>query len=187
MLQLNFDIQKAIAATAFLMEREGGQLDMFLGLKMLYLADKGALIRWGKTITGDSFVSMTKGPTLSELYNLFKGRGAPKKDHLEWNACFSERVNHSIHALKPIQVDLLSEREKELLEESRKEIHSCAPWDIAEWLHDTCPEWEDPKGSSITIDPRVILRNAGRTEEEIRTIEASNRTYTQTKMLLGIR
>ena len=75
----------------------------------------------------------------------------------------------------------------ERLEEARNQIHKFAPWDVADWLHDTCPEWKDPQGSSIPIDPDVILKNAGRTEEEIRIIEESNRTYNQTRSLLGIR
>jgi hypothetical protein len=186
MLRLNFDIRKTIAAVAFLMNQEGGHLDMFLGLKMLYLADKESLIRWGKTITGDSFVSLPKGPVLSEVYNLFKGV-APERDQQEWDTCFSERVNHSIHLLKPVDVELLSEREMEVLEEARKQINNFAPWAVAKWLHETCPEWEDPQGSSAPIDPNVILRNAGRTEEEIQIIEESNRTYSQTRSLLGIR
>ncbi len=185
-MQLKFDIRKTIAAVAFLMDREGGQLDMFLGLKMLYLADKEALIRWGKTITGDSFVSMPKGPVLSIVYNLFKKDGPPEYQR-EWDASFTERVNHSIRLLKPVEVEILSEREMERLEEARNQIHKFAPWDVADWLHDTCPEWKDPQGSSIPIDPDVILKNAGRTEEEIRIIEESNRTYNQTRSLLGIR
>jgi len=60
-MHIEFDIRKAIAATAFLVNRQGGKLDMFLGLKMLYLADKNSLIKWGKTITGDKFVSMRRG------------------------------------------------------------------------------------------------------------------------------
>ena len=185
-MEFRFDIRKTIAAVAFLMEREGGHLDMFLGLKMLYLADKESLIRWGKTITGDSFVSMRRGPVLSEVYNLFKGE-APDEDQHQWDAVFSERVNHSIQQLQPVEMTVLSEREMERLEEARKQINNFAPWDVARWLHDTCPEWEDPQGSSIPIDPEVILRNAGRTPEEIEIIEESNRTYNQTKVLLGVR
>lgn len=184
-MQLRFDIRKTIAAVAFLMDHEGGHLDMFLGLKMLYLADKESLVRWGKTITGDSFVSLPKGPVLSEVYNLFKGV-APKEHQREWDAFFSERVNHSIHLLQPVQVGLLSEREMERLEEARTQINKFAPWDVARWLHDACPEWQDPQGSSIPIDPNVILRNAGRTPEEIQIIEESNHTYNQTKNLLGV-
>ena len=54
---LIFDIEKTIAAVAYLVQREGGELDVFLAIKALYVADKDALIQWGKTITGDSFVS----------------------------------------------------------------------------------------------------------------------------------
>lgn len=183
---LTFEIRKAIAAVAFLLEKQGGQLDMFLSLKMLYLADKKSLIEWGKTITGDKFVSMPKGPVLSCVYRLFKGEAA-RKNQKEWDAFFSERVNHSIHLLKGVDTGVLSEREMEVLESARKEVNSYAPWEVAEWLHKACPEWEDPKGSSIPINPRVILRNAGRTEEDIKTIEESNRAFVHTQELLGIR
>ena len=56
------------------MEKESGQLDMFLGLKILYLANKNSLIQWGKTITGDKFVSMPKGPVLSCIHNFSRVR-----------------------------------------------------------------------------------------------------------------
>ena len=182
---LKFDIEKTIAAVGFLAEHEGGKLDMFLAIKMLYLGDKESLIRWGTTITGDSFVSLPKGPVLSTIYDLFKGE-APQKFQREWDTYFSERVNHSIHLLLPVDVEILSEREMEVLEEARRQINSFAPWDVAEWLHQTCPEWQDPNGSMIPIDPNVILRNAGRSEEDIRIIEASNQIHNQTRMMLGL-
>jgi len=185
-MQFIFDLRKAIAAVAFLLEKEGGQLDMFLGLKMLYLADKNSLIQWGKTITGDRFVSMPKGPVLSCMYNLFKGTAA-RKHQKEWDAYFSERVNHSVHLLKKVDTGVLSEREMDALDNARKEVKGYAPWEVADWLHKTCPEWQDPKGSSSPINPRLILRNAGRTPEEIRLIEESNRTFVHAQQLLGIR
>ncbi|SRR6266481_6119337 len=184
-MQFEFDIRKAIAATAFLVDRQGGNLDMFLGLKMLYLADKNSLIKWGKTITGDKFVSMRRGPVLSRVYNLFKGEAA-RKNQEEWNTSFSELVNQSIRLMKNVDTGILSKREMEVLESARKEINNCAPWDVAKWLHEVCPEWEDPHGSSSPINPRVILKNAGRTAEEIKTIEDSNSTFINTRQLLGI-
>jgi hypothetical protein len=50
---LDFDIDKAIAATAYLIERGGGTADMLPLIKKLYIADRMALIQWGKSITGD--------------------------------------------------------------------------------------------------------------------------------------
>jgi len=184
-LTFRFDIKKSIAAVAFLMKREGGDLDMFLGLKMLYLADKQALTSWGKTITGDSFVSMPKGPVLSEVYDLFRG-SAPREDQREWDAFFSERVNHSIHLLKHVDIELLSVREMEILEGARKQIRSVAPWEVAEWLHKTCPEWEDPNGGSTPIDPSTILRHAGKNEAEIQLVDESTQALDYAKRLVGI-
>src|SRR5208337_4159971 len=103
---LDFDIEKTIAAVAYLVQREGGELDVFLAIKTLYVADKAALIQWGKTITGDSFVSMDKGPVLSTTYNLFKGEG-PESEQTVWNANISERVNHKVHLLHDVPLDAL--------------------------------------------------------------------------------
>ena len=186
-MPLDFDIKKAIAAVAFLLQGQGKELDMFLGLKMLYLADKTALIQWGKTITGDSFVSMKKGPVLSRIYDLFRGTAKDKKSQQEWDTFFSQRVSNGVRLLKSVDTGILSQREMETLEKARQEILGCAPWEVADWLHQTCPEWEDPKGSSRPIDPEVILRNAGRTDDDIQTIKESNSTFVNTKEFLGIR
>lgn len=183
-LSFVFDIEKTIAAVAYLAEREDGKLDMFLSIKMLYLADKRALESWGKTITGDRMVSMPKGPALSTVYNLFKGIGTD--GHLrEWNSYFGETVNNKIRLLQHANLGVLSEDEFTALEAAREEIDSSAPWDVADWLHKTCPEWEDPHGSSRRIDPVVILRNAGRTEEEIRMIEQSTQTFKKIEKVLS--
>ena len=183
---LDFDIHKTIAAVEYLVQKEDGELNVFLALKTLYVADKDALIQWGKTITGDSFVSMDKGPVLSTTYNLFKGTG-PESEQALWNAHISERMNHVVRLLHDVDLSILSEREIEALESARLQIKSMPPWRVARWLHDNCPEWQDPRGSSIPIDPSNILRNAGKSEEEIRQIEESNEAVRFAKLLLGIR
>ena len=174
-IRLVFDLKKTISAVAFLAKRDG-QLNMFLSLKMLYLADKKALESWGKTITGDKMVSMPKGPALSTVYDLFKGVGEVENLN-EWNSYFGETVNNKITLLKDAEIGELSQDEIEALAGARAEVESYAPWSVADWLHKTCPEWEDPHGSSRPIDPAVILRNSGRTEEEIRMIEESTEVF----------
>jgi uncharacterized phage-associated protein len=178
-----FDIHKTIAAIAYLIQREGGEVNFFLALKMLYVADKDALIQWGKPITGDDFVSMDKGPVLSKTYNFFKGEGNTDEQTI-WNSAITERVNHVVRLIHEVDLGVLSEREVETLEGARLQIKSMPAWRVARWLHDTCPEWQDPHGSSIPIDPTVILRNAGKTEDEIKQIEQSNEAFAFAKFLL---
>jgi hypothetical protein len=185
-MEFRFDMRKTMASVAFLMERGGGQLDMFLGLKSLYLADKQALIEWGKTITGDSFRGLPKGPVLLTVYKLFKGTASPELQEL-WNRAFTERMNHSIHLRNPVSVGPLSEREMDVLGQAQDTVNSMLPWDVADFLHKTCPEWKDPEGCSLPITPEDILLNAGFTEEDIQRISESENVFQQTKDLLGVR
>jgi uncharacterized phage-associated protein len=175
-LVLNFNIKKAKAAAAYLIEREGGSQEMFFLIKMLYYADRLALIEWGNSITGDSFASLKKGPIVSEIYNFMKDSAARPNQSLneiEWRESFG-RTGNSISLLKDVDIDVLSEREIYVLEKARQTIRKIRG-SVADWLHQNCPEWEDPQGSSIPIDPATILRIAGRSDEEINEIEQTNR------------
>lgn len=169
---LDFDINKAIAATAYIIEREGGSADMLPLIKKLYLADRSALIAWGKSITGDKLASLEKGPIVSRIYNLLKEKGDEDYQIL-WNDVIERRSNYRIALRKTPSLGVLSEREKETLDHSNRTINSIRG-SIPEWLHDNCPEWTDPGRSSIPIDPSTILRLAKKSEKEIQRLEEAN-------------
>jgi hypothetical protein len=170
-VQFVFDIRKAIAATGFLCRLNGGQLNVLHLIKMLYAADRSALVSWHRTITGDKFYSMKNGPILSRIYNLMCGRifGA---DMETWNAVFNPREGNII-SLKGKDVDLgaLSKRELEILEKAFNKFKNVPVGKLVEFLHKVLPEWKDPGNSSAPIDPRDILFHAGLTEEEVAEIE----------------
>lgn len=168
---LNFDIDKAIAAASYLIERQGGKDSMFIMLKKLYYADRIALIKWGSPITGDKLASLEKGPIVSGIYDLLKGRGT-QKDLIKWNDAI-QRAQNTVSVRKQSSQGLLSEREKQALEESRRTINGIRG-SVADWLHKHCPEWSDPGRSSRPIDPSTILRIAKKSEEEIRSLEEAN-------------
>jgi hypothetical protein len=178
-LRLNFNIEKAKAAAAYLIERSGGSVDMFFLIKMLYYADRTALVEWGNSITGDSFASLRKGPIVSDIYNFLKDpvpRPLQGPEEAEWRQYFGKKGN-GVSLLKTVDTDVLSDRELEVLERSRKIIKNLKNTgnSVAEWLHENCPEWEDPGGGSLPIDPATILRNAGRTEKEIDELDRTNK------------
>jgi hypothetical protein len=111
---LDFDLNKTIAAVAYLIQKENGELNVDLALKTLWLADEVALFRLGKSITGDSFAVSGKGPDSSTTCSLFKGQG-PDEEQVLWNACVGERVNHKVRLLRHIDLGVLSECEIETL------------------------------------------------------------------------
>jgi len=171
-MRLNFNIDKAIAATAYLIDREGGQSDMFPLIKQLYYSDRSALVSWGNSVTGDSLASLKKGPIVSTIYNLMKGIGT-NNNLIKWNNAIERTPPHTIRIRKQTNQDVLSERELEILEKSRLKINSIHG-SIADWLHVNCPEWENPGQSSKPIDPSTILRKEKIPEERILQIESEN-------------
>ncbi|TAM82045.1 MAG: DUF4065 domain-containing protein [Acidobacteria bacterium] len=181
---LDFEINKAVAASAYLISREGGEQGMFVLIKKLYYADRLALIKWGRSITGDSFASLAKGPIVSRIYDLLKGKGA-ENDLIEWNDVILRKGN-KITLRKRAYTGALSQRELEALDEAAETINGIKG-SIADWLHKNCPEWQDPHGSSKPIDPSQILRVAKKSEEHIRRVEEDNEEIRFMNYLLGTR
>lgn len=170
---LNFDIDKAIAATAYVIERDGGKSNMFPLIKKLYYADRSALIAWGNSITGDSLASLEKGPIVSTIYDLIKGKGQKEEHQIRWNDAIEKQSAYNMVVRKEPDRGVLSQREMEILEQSRITINAIRG-SIPNWLHNHCPEWENPGRSSSPIDPRTILRLALKTEQEIQQLEEAN-------------
>jgi Protein of unknown function (DUF4065) len=166
-----FDIRKAIAATAYLCHRNGGGLNVLHLIKMLYAADREALIQWNRTITGDSFFSMKNGPVLSRAYDLMCGK-ILGSDMEAWKSVFTPRDGNII-SLRGSGVDLgpLSRRETAVLEKAYRKFKNVPVGRLIEFLHKTLPEWKDPGGSSAPIDPRDILFQNGFSEEDVAEIE----------------
>ena len=170
-MQFLFDIRKSIAATAYLCKLNGGELNVLHLIKMLYTADRTALVNWHRTITGDKFYSMKNGPILSRIYDLMCGKvfGA---DMETWNAAFNPREGNMI-SLKSKEVDFgpLSKREMQILEKAFDKFKKVPVGQLVEFLHKVLPEWKNPGNSSAPINPRDILLNVGLSNEEVDEIE----------------
>ena len=50
-------------------------------------------------------------------------------------------------------------------------------WEIVDYTHDNCPEWEDPNGSSSPIPLEQLFAAIGRSEDEATTLAASIREH----------
>src|SRR5271157_2701989 len=113
MKTLVFDINKAVAAAAYLTKRRGGEISGFILLKMLYGGERRAILGWHRPITGDSFCSMPKGPILSRIYDLIKGAVLINQSDMEkWAKHFSPRDGYNVKLLVEPDFDFLSDREK---------------------------------------------------------------------------
>jgi uncharacterized phage-associated protein len=138
-------------------------------MKLLYLADRASLIETGYPITGDRMVSMDYGPVLSQTLNLINLGRPPGLGSSPWFDAISPRDGYDVRLEHDPGVDALSEYETELLDKLYTQYGHLDQWRLAELTH-TLPEWEDPHGSALSIEPETILHAAGIDNAGIRRI-----------------
>ena len=170
-MRFHFDIDKCVAAAAYVADRAGGTISPFELIKTLYLADRESFLKFHASITGDRLVSLPKGPVLSRVYDFVKGVSTAEGFDA-WEKVFTPRENNKIRLKQMPELGYLSARDRDILDAACGEIAKVKlikP--LSDWSHEVFPEWTDPHGSMTPIDPAVILRNAGKTEGEIASVE----------------
>jgi uncharacterized phage-associated protein len=165
-----FHEEKATQVAALLLRERGGRMNYMKLLKLMYLADREALQRWGRPITFDAYVSMRNGPVLSRTYSLISGDVAPD-DGSYWSECISPPDGYEVALLWDCPTSHLSEAEIDLLHEVFGTFGHRNRWALVDYSH-TLPEWTDPGDSALPIDYADVLSAGGRSEAEVAEIVA---------------
>ena len=163
-MEFFFDERKAAQAASVLLDRHEGRMPYIKLLKLLYLADREALIETGLPITGDRFVSLKFGPVLSRVLDLIKD-SSPAENSV-WHSYVARERFDAVLVGSP-ESDHLSEYDEGVLSDI---FDSCGheKWPFVVARTHALPEWTDPGTSALPIAPEDILRYAGYTDEEVR-------------------
>ncbi len=158
----SFNQEKAIQAIAFLLKQtpETNRSDEYMRvLKLLYFADRESIKETGTPITGDRFVALPHGPTLSRLYNLVR-QEAP--GGVEWDK-YIEKDNYVIRLINDPGNGKLCRYEIELLRRIWEENRGLGVWDVAK-KSETFQEFikNNPGTSSKQIPLTDLLDALGR-------------------------
>jgi uncharacterized phage-associated protein len=163
-----FNTEKATAVAAFLLKLRGGRMSYLKLIKLLYLADREALHRWGFSVTTDRYVSMDHGPVVSNIYDLITIDEEMKPF---WSKYISPPLGDYEVELRTgdIPENQLSRAEEKLLVEIFGTYGTWNRWKLRDYTHDL-PEWRDPSGSSLPITVSEILKAQGVTDSEVEKI-----------------
>ena len=164
-----FNEIKTTEAAAFLIERHGGKMNYMKLIKLLYLADRNALLTLGRPITFDRYVSMDRGPVLSRTLDLIT-EGNPPGAVSVWSRHISTPRDYYVEIKEKIEPWELSEAETDILDDIYKAHGHKSKWDLVMELHAILPEWKHPNGSSLPIPYDAILRAGGMDDDEIQMI-----------------
>ncbi|MBI5805590.1 MAG: Panacea domain-containing protein [Desulfocucumaceae bacterium] len=179
-----FREDKATQTAARFLELGGGKMDIIKLVKLIYLAEREAIVRWGSPIIYDNYCSMRLGPVPSLTLNLINGTYdivQPKY----WQTYIAEREGHAIRLKKrKTPNDQLSRAEESLISEIYGKYGKMDKWKLSKYTH-KLPEWKDPDGSSLPISISDILTSEGYNKDDINEIKNSIAAQAAAKALLG--
>ncbi len=162
----------AIQAILYIVQQMGGKCDIHKCHKILYFADNEHLSRWGRSITGDSYVKMDFGPVPTCIYDLIKAvRGdsyfASQVDDIRKNL-FHIINNKDIVATSKPCMDYLSETDVEILDKYIRQLKPMDFHEVTQASHGYA--WTNTlQNGEISIHDR--LKEMGESEDYIRFVE----------------
>lgn len=177
-IRSTFDEKKTTQAAAFLIKKSGNTLNYTKLIKLLYLADREAFKEFERPISGDSYVSMPKGPVLSNTYELIS---YPNKSY--WHRHI-KKMDYDVCLSDDPGVSLLTPNELTVLENIYDQ-HKNRDWKaMINYCHKCCGEWQHPGDTSIPIRVDDILKALNKTEREVEIITSEIASINYVKGLL---
>lgn len=145
-----YNERKAAQIAAFFTNKEGANINVVKLVKLIYLADRQHMGDHGTPMLNDRLVSMKHGPVNSMTYDCINGM----TNLVEWKEFIGGRKDHNVYPIRVFsldELDELSDFEISSLEKVWAGFGKLGPWELVDWTHDHCPEWEDPKGGASDI------------------------------------
>jgi uncharacterized phage-associated protein len=171
MMKPSYREEKTTQAACYFLKERGGRMSYMKLIKLLYLADRAALLKWGRPISFDAYFSLDHGPVLSKTYDLLT-EGVPPGAESYWHSYISDPENYEVSLREAdCPTEELSDAERGVLEAVWRRFGGMSRWELRDWMHANVPEWTDPMGTAIPIAYRDILVRSGKTELEAAEIE----------------
>lgn len=167
----DFNERKATQIAVAFLNMRGGAMSYLKLLKLMYLADRQALLKWGDLMTFDRMVSMDNGPVLSQTFGLIQEGVRPdRRAGRYWHQHISPPKNYEVSVIMGISEEDsdLSRAEEKILQDIFSSFGSMSRWEIVDYVH-TLPEWKNPMNSVLPIEIEEILIGAGKSADEIQT------------------
>ena len=161
-----FSPKKSAQAAAVLLGLNGGDMDKYLFIKLLYLADRKALQKWEEPITGDAVALMQYGPVLSTIYDLTKGKASRSRDIWRQYISDADPETNVVSLLGDPGTSELSPAEIAILARVHA-IYGKYDWrKMRDFCHEL-PEFEDVGASSKILPTEELLQAIGFSEAKI--------------------
>jgi uncharacterized phage-associated protein len=170
-----FTYRKVAQMAAVFASKQGGAINVLKLSKLLYLADRESMSRYGVPISFDNLVSMDHGPVLSRTLNLINGY-VGGSGAAQWDEWMNDRENHDVSVRKSFtrkDLNELSDADLAVIDSVWAQFGRMDQWALSDYTHKNCAEWIDPKGSSLGIEETTVFTALGRSGPEAKKLAQS--------------
>ena len=156
-----YNPRKAAQMIAYFVLRQGERaIDIVKVVKLIYLADRESLRRWGVPFLHEPRASLPQGPVNQTTLDYIDGK---RVDERNWSPILAARSKSAIGIMPAVGIadlDEFNDGERQVLDDLWTK-HGAYKWpSLVKWTHNSrnVPEWVDPHGSSTPIELIDILR-----------------------------
>lgn len=158
--------ERVAQMAAFLLQQGGGRMPGLKLMKLLYLADRAYLTRFGESMSGDCMVSMPHGPALSQTEDLIICGSRQDEGWADWISSDGQgEISTKCPGAGREDFDLLSDVELETLTHVWRRFGCMNKWQLVDYARQHCLEWQDPHGSAFPIKEEALFLAVGKSPD----------------------
>lgn len=179
-----FNHRKTTQALNFFAVHEGRPIVKMKALKLLWLADRLHLRRYGRTITDDTYYAMKHGPVASNAHNIMRHNDSYLSgDTLEYSRRFVTETNPRMVASNDaVDYKVFSQTDKDALAEVYQEFGKLDEKALSQLSH-LYPEWAQFEQA---LDGRLGIRFEMSFDDFFRNAADNNKIFAQDAELLAL-
>lgn len=140
---LNFDHKKATQALNYFASKAGGKINKMKAVKLIFLADRYHLRKYGRLITNDNYLAMKLGPVPSRVLDIADSDIYLDDKYKSYASKYIKALEggRQVSSVERVDTSFFSETDIEALEFSWNNFSHLRKWDLSDFTHNY-PEWK---------------------------------------------
>ena len=141
---IDFDHRKATQTLNYFAQKAGGKISKMKALKLIFLADRFHLRKYGRLVTNDFYVAMNYGPVPSTILDIAKANVNQTYKAYASKYIIATDTGRQIESISSVDNNYFSDSDIEALEFSWDNFGRYDRWSLSDFTHHY-PEWKKHK------------------------------------------
>lgn len=137
---MKFKLKKAVQALNLIATNNGGKVNKMKALKLIWLADRLHLRKFGRTILNDQYVAMPNGPVASSTRDVLEGSYS-FEDYVTKHLKSYEEDRYFYCAFGDFDSSVFSKSDLDCINEVIKSYSQFSKFELSDFSH-LFPEWK---------------------------------------------